>query len=74
MIHVEKDREDGVSFCGVFALGQVSMQDWQREPEVIQRATCPECLLRLFMLGDHAQIALAKMGMKVDVHNEESIH
>lgn len=76
MKHVEMEQVDGEtlsgpSFCGV-TVGQddVSANDWFVTPEVIQAATCPECLLKIFMLGDHATIALARMGMKVEARNE----
>lgn len=42
---------------------------WHPEPEAIQQATCERCLLRLFMIGDSASIALKRMGMKVEVHD-----
>lgn len=76
MIHVEMYEQDGETlsgpaFCGQFPVGAdaVGASAWHDEPHIIQRATCPQCLLRLFMLGDSAQIALAKMGMEIDVHN-----
>lgn len=70
VVHVTADRLDGGTFCGLaFMLDSVDAQAWRAEPETVQRSTCPECLLRLFMLGDSAQIALGRMGMKVDVHN-----
>lgn len=81
MIHVEM--YDGNMFCGCNpyegaiqrpGVDCVPQGAWRDEPHTVQRATCPQCLLRLFMLGDSAQIALAKMGMKIDVHNEEEIH
>lgn len=87
VIHVEREVMDdgtryGFAFCdeadawnrGRIGLHDVSFEEWKKNPEQIQRATCPECLLRIFMLGDHASIALAKMGMKVEARNvgEES--
>lgn len=47
----------------------IADREWHVQPEAIQRATCPDCLLRLFMLGDSASIALRRMGMKVDVRD-----
>mgnify|MGYP006264329637 CR=1 FL=1 len=74
VIHVECDRLDGATFCGgMWHDGDVNHRTWTDDQSQIQRATCPDCLLKLFMLGDSAQIALARMGMKVDVHNEEEI-
>lgn len=72
MIHVEA--RPGVLFCTVSdrirSDDVIACDAWHAEPESVQRATCPDCLLRLFMLGDSATIALAAMGMKVDVRNE----
>lgn len=80
MIHVEAYQLDGETlsgpaFCEQFPVGDdaVGASAWHDELHFIQRATCPQCLLRLFMLGDSAQIALAKLGMKIDVHNEEEV-
>jgi hypothetical protein len=79
VIHVSADEFYDVAMCGAdigngeLKLGVVAMREWFTDPSQIQRATCPECLLKLFMLGDSAQIALARMGMKVDVRNEEEI-
>jgi hypothetical protein len=70
VIHVEQ--ADGGTFCGWSTQsddGAVMGYDWRTEPEAIQRATCEQCLLRIFMLGDSAQIALARMGRKIEVRN-----
>lgn len=68
-VHVEQ--YDGEVFCedGGRMLSYVTQGEWHENAETIQRATCPQCLLRVFMLGDSASIALKRMGMKVDVHD-----
>jgi hypothetical protein len=74
MIHVEADARDGEIFCDeklVVGDSAIFVGDWILEPESIQRATCPQCLLRIFMLGDSATIALARMGMKIEARNAE---
>lgn len=74
-IHVEIEAEDGPeweAFCGLRSrenVDRVIVSSWQAEPETIQRATCEQCLLRIFMLGDSAAIALKRMGMKVEVRD-----
>lgn len=70
MIHVEM--YDGEMFCGEFeradgSVKRVWRSDWNPTPEAVQQATCEQCLLRLFMLGDSARIALARMGRVVQV-------
>lgn len=70
MIHVNSHHSACETFCGArWECGGVDPQQWIAEPEAIQRATCPQCLLRVFMFGDSASIALKRMGMKVDVHD-----
>ena len=69
-VHVEM--YDGEMFCGEFELADGSTQrvwrsEWHQEPEQIQRCNCESCLLKLFMLGDSARIALARMGRVVQV-------
>lgn len=58
-----------VLFCGETRGAAIRAEAWQREPEQVQKATCLECLRRIFMLGDSAKIKLARMGLKVDVHD-----
>lgn len=80
MIHVEM--YDSGMFCGVDSgwpetipsEHHVAQEHWHYEPEQIQRATCPDCLLKIFMLGDSAGIAMKRLGMKIEVRNvgEES--
>jgi hypothetical protein len=63
LIHVEM--YDGRTFCGEH--GHALKQDaWHRAPENIQKATCERCLLRIFMCGDSARIAIERLGGKVD--------
>jgi hypothetical protein len=68
-VHVEM-YEDNM-FCGHAGTGSdhgaVPAADWHAESEAVQRATCEQCLLRIFMLGDSATIALARMGRKIEV-------
>jgi len=45
----------------------VTFADWMAEPEAVQHGTCEQCLLRLFMLGDSAKIALERMGRRIEV-------
>jgi len=45
----------------------VTFADWFADPEAVQHGTCEQCLLRLFMLGDSAKIALERMGRRVEV-------
>ncbi len=75
---------DTVTFCGPDIMDSafdgsqtriVTRAEWLAEPEQIQRVPCEDCLLRLYMLGDSARIALARMGrvvQVVDVTGEES--
>lgn len=64
-----------VTFCGLRAAdvqpgdAVVLARDWMQAVERIQIADCPGCLLKLFMIGDSAKIKIARMGMKVDVHD-----
>lgn len=51
------------------SMSDVSVSEWHANPESIQRATCPDCLLRIFMLGDSARIAVERMGMKIEAHD-----
>lgn len=68
IVHVEADRLDGRTFCGEqWADGDIQSGAWANEPEQIQRCNCEQCLLKLFMLGDSARIALARMGRVVQV-------
>ena len=71
MVHVEM--HDGETFCEQAVhptqVRAIEQSAWHDNPEVIQSATCERCLLRLFMLGDSATIALARMGRKVEVRN-----
>lgn len=46
--------------------------DWHTQPSLIQHVDCENCLLKLFMLGDSASIALARMGRKVEVRDDPS--
>ena len=74
VIHVE--RHDGDMFCEVqpeYVAAFVDQREWHAEPDAIQRATCPQCLLHVFMLGDSAVIALRNMGMQVEVRTVEPI-
>ena len=50
-------------------MADVGVSEWHAEPHEIQRATCPDCLLRIFMLGDSARIAVERMGMKIEAHD-----
>lgn len=75
MTHVESDRLDARTFCeGNWADGDVQSSDWIANPEAVQSATCERCLLRLFMLGDSAAIALKRMGLTVAVHDLPADH
>lgn len=62
-----------ITFCGqppgMLEPGDsaVAARLWSQEPEQVQQATCEGCLLKLFMLGDSASIALRGMGRKVHV-------
>lgn len=76
MIHVEGELHRAM--CGVAVSPgsgrmRIDQDTWLEDPSQVQLATCPECLLKLFMLGDSATIALRRMGMTVDVRNEEEI-
>lgn len=66
LVHVQMTAAD--TFCGGRGHA-VSAAAWQREPETLQKATCDQCLLRIFMLGDHASIALRLQGKRVDVRD-----
>lgn len=65
-----------ITFCSKFPsqLAEsdqvVQCSDWYRSPETIQHVTCEECLMRIYMLGDAASIALARMGRKVEVRDD----
>lgn len=69
-VHVQM--EGGDTFC-VEARGHrvraIAAASWRDDPTVVQKATCSDCLLRLYMLGDSANIALRNMGMRVDVQD-----
>ncbi len=73
-VHVEMGPH--VTFCRKYPPqlddGDRTIQcgDWYAEIEVIQHATCEICLARIFMLGDSASIALARMGRKVEVRDD----
>ncbi len=62
-----------ITFCGqapgILEPGDrvVAARLWSHEPEQVQQATCEGCLLKLFMLGDSASIALKRMGRAVQV-------
>lgn len=76
MTHVEGELHRAM--CGVNVDSgsgrmRIDQDAWLYDPSQIQAATCPECLLKLFMLGDSATIALKHMGMTVDVRNEEDL-
>lgn len=73
-VHVESDPENADMLCGAhgFNLNPVALLAWLAEPERVQAATCEQCLLRLFMLGDSARIALERMGRRVEVHDVPS--
>lgn len=64
---------DGETFCEhpvhPIACRAVAQEEWHDSPEAVQHATCERCLLRLFMLGDSAKIALARMGRVVQVRD-----
>lgn len=68
-----------ITFCGQApaALGPgdpvVAARLWSVEPEQVQQATCEGCLLKLFMLGDSANIALRRMGRAVEVHDVDPV-
>ena len=66
LIHVQMTAE--VTFFGErgYAISAVA---WQYNPEALQKATCDQCLLKIFMLGDHASIALRLQGTRVDVRD-----
>lgn len=49
--------------------GVVRLGEWRGEPEQIQRSNCPDCLLGLFMLGDHATLALRRLGLQAEAHD-----
>lgn len=74
MIHAEMGPR--ITFCGKFPSQldaddqAVQCNDWYTAPEVIQHVTCEQCLMRIFMLGDSASIALARMGRKVEVRDD----
>lgn len=74
-IHVEM--YDGETFCEqavhATAVRAIEQSAWHDAPEAVQQATCERCLLRLFMLGDSATIALARMGRKVEVRDEVEV-
>lgn len=58
----ERERADGPP-------PRVWRSEWADGQEQIQRVTCEQALLKLFMLGDSARIALARMGRVVQVHD-----
>ena len=65
-VHVQMSAD--ATFCGGRGHA-LSMEAWQRDPSTIQKATCDACLLKIFMLGDSATIALRNQGKRVDVHD-----
>lgn len=70
--HVEM--YDGQMFCRpthAWDEGEDSVPavDWHEAAESVQAATCPECLAAIYMLGDSAGIALARLGLKIEVRN-----
>lgn len=74
MIHAEMGPR--ITFCGKFPSQldegdqAVECNDWYRAPEVVQHVNCEQCLMRMFMLGDSASIALARMGRKIEVQDD----
>lgn len=68
-----------ITFCGrapgILEPGDsvVAARLWSVEPEQVQQATCDGCLLKLFMLGDSANIALRRMGRAVEVHDVDPV-
>lgn len=70
VVHIQIDASR--VFCGASGpMPALKADAWAADPSTIQKATCPDCLLRVFMLGDSAKIKLAHMGMRVDVHDVE---
>lgn len=75
-VHVEMGPR--ITFCGLFPSqvddeGQtVKCDDWYADTDAVQHATCERCLLRLFILGDAAKVALAGMGRAVEVHTVDA--
>jgi len=71
LVHVEM--YDSGSFCGIDVpdgkTAVVLQHEWHNEPESLQSSTCPECLARVYMLGDSAAIALARLGLKIEVRD-----
>lgn len=68
IVHVEA--RAGAMFCGeTDDSGVLHRVWWANETEAVQLATCEGCLLKLYMLGDSARIALARMGRVVQVHD-----
>lgn len=69
--HVEM--HNGETFCEQAvhptSCRAIAQEAWHDNPEAVQQATCERCLLRLFMLGDSAKIALARMGRVVQVYD-----
>lgn len=64
------DTPDHATACGASSDAlSTSIEDAVDSPEEIQRVTCDQCLLKLFMIGDSAAIALKRMGMRVDVQD-----
>lgn len=67
-----------ITFCGQAPAGLppddrvVGARMWAQEPEQVQQATCEGCLLKLFMLGDSANIALRRMGRAVHVEDVDA--
>jgi len=73
-MHIEAIDDDvsSTTFCGICTetnAGSVSVTEWHLAAESIQSATCPECLARVYMLGDSAAIALARLGLKIEVRD-----
>jgi hypothetical protein len=71
VIHVEMHQ--GETFCEQavhpVSVRAIEQSAWHDAPEAVQQATCERCLLRLFMLGDSAKIAFARMGRRVEVRD-----
>lgn len=69
VVHVQL--AERATFCdsGETQVRAIQLNAWRVAPEKIQLATCQACLLRLFMIGDHAAFALKRMGLEVQVHN-----
>lgn len=72
-LHIQMTETD--TFC-VEMRGQpvaaVRAEAWHDNHEAVQKATCPQCLLKLVMLGDSALCKLKAMGMEVQIRNDDA--